>query len=438
MVSVRSWYIAARSVIISRQHTLRVGAWGLANSLLIPAYGIFAIVVVFRATPEQELGAYLVLQAIYLMVVQLARSFGYTPMIRHFFDEERRGAIVGSSLALTLIFHLVAIGGLLVLRNHAARLFGCPQLPTLIWFVAGAVVLGVPSELRIGILQALHHTRQVFAINASYQLTMIAAISVTVMTTGRAHATQLLEAAVFAAAVSSVVSLAVAPRGLYGPRVTRLELRRMYDYGRYTLGTSLSGVVFTRVDVLILSAFRGSLEVAAYGVSKVFARVFDVYLNTAALVLFPLFCRLWGENRRDDLRRAYNRLLLGSNLVFVPLVILVAVVAIPLVRLFYGDKYPTAGPLLMAFALTGLTLPWITLAQNLVNAAGVPSFVFGARIAIAASNLVLDVVLIRRFGAFGAIAATLMSFTMLAVLMTRKASRVFTFGPADAAPRHDV
>jgi hypothetical protein len=31
-----------------------------------------------------------------------------------------------------------------------------------------------------------------------------------------------------------------------------------------------------------------------------------------------------------------------------------------------------------------------------------------------------------------------MSFTMLAVLMTRKASRVFTFGPADAAPRHDV
>jgi O-antigen/teichoic acid export membrane protein len=422
-----------RAKLNVRPDTLRIGAWGLGNSLLIPAYGVFAILVVFRVTPEQELGAYLVLQAIYLMAVQLARSFGYTPLIRHFFDHARRGAIVGSSLALTLLFHCLTLGSLVLLRNHAARLLACPPLPGLTWYVVGAVILGIPAELRIAILQAMHHTRQVFLINATYHVAMVVVISVTVMSAGGIHATKLLEAAVVAAGASSVVSLVLAPRGLFNPRVSRGEIRRMYEYGRFTLGTSLSGVVFTRVDVLILSAFRGPVEVAAYGVSKVFARIFDIYLHTAALVLFPLFCRLWSERRREELRRAYRRLLIASNAAFAMVVAGLAVVAIPMVRLFYGDKYPTAGPLLIAFSVTGLTIPWMTLAQNLINAAGVPSFVFGTRLLIAALNLALDIVLIRQFGAMGAILATLISFTLLAVFMNRRVSRVFMLGQAPEA-----
>ncbi len=430
---MRYWSQTLRDVVQAPSPTLRAGAWGLANSLLIPAYGVFAILVVFRATPEQELGAYLVLQSIYLMTVQLARSFGYTSLVRHFFEEGPRGENVGSSAALTLGFHAVVLGGAIALRHPLSRLLGCPPLPGLIWYVALAVIAGVPGELRMAILQAQHHTRQVFTINAVYHLVMIAVISGTVVARGAVAASRLVEAAVWAAGASSLVALLLAPRGVHRPRVTKEGVRRMFSYGRFTLGTSLSSVVFTRIDVLILSAFQGPLEVAAYGVGKVFARIFDVYLHTAALVLFPLFCRLWTEGRREHLRRLYRRLLLGSTLVFVPLVGVMALLAVPLVRLFYGDKYPTAGPLLAAFSLTGLTVPWITLAQNLINAAGVPSYVFGARVGIAVCNLALDLVLIRLFGAMGAILATLTSFAALAVLMTRKASRVFSFedsGPA--------
>ncbi|MBN1424950.1 oligosaccharide flippase family protein [Candidatus Fermentibacteria bacterium] len=425
------------SVVNARQDTMKIGAWGLGNSLLIPAYGIFAILVVFRATPEGELGAYLVLQAIYLMIVQLARNFGYTPLVRHFFEEERRGAVVGSSTVLTVLFQVAALGLLIGFRHQAAAILGCPPLPDLIWLVAAAVLLGAVAELRMAIFQALHHTRQVFLINAVYHVTLIGVIAAHALTTGAVHAGQLLQATVWAAVSSSVASAVLTPRGFFGPRVSRGELRRMYEYGKYTLGTSVSAVVFTRVDVVILSAFRSPAEVAAYGVGKVFVRLFDIYHHTAALVLFPLFCRLWSQRRREELRRVYRRLLVGSTAACGALAVGLALVAIPMVRFFYGGKYPSAGPLLAVLSLTGLTVPWTALAQNLINAAGVPSFVFGARIAIAGLNLVLDIILIRQFGAYGAALATLISLTTLAVFMNRKASGVFSFDPPERNAPHD-
>lgn len=435
--SIRSWWRQAASVVNARQDTMKIGAWGLGNSLLIPLYGIFAILVVFRATPEKELGAYLVVQAIYLMIVQLGRNFGYTPLVRHFFEEERRGAVVGSSAVLTILFQVAAIGLLIGFRDRAAVLLGCPPFPDLIWLIAAAVLLGGVAELRMAILQALHHTRQVFLINAVYHATLIAAIAAMALSTDAVSAGQLVKASVWAAAASSVVSVLLKPTGFFRPRVSRAELRRMFEYGKYTLGTSVSAVVFTRVDVVILSAFRSPAEVAAYGVAKVFVRLFDIYHHTAALVLFPLFCRLWSQRRREELRRVYRRLLIGSNLACGVCVIGLALVAIPMVRLFYGEKYPSAGPLLVVLSLTGLTVPWTALAQNLINAAGVPSFVFGARIAIAGLNLVLDVILIRQFGAFGAVLATLISFATLAIFMNRKASQVFSFDlPTQDAPAH--
>lgn len=421
---LRALYASTRSMMASRGAAMRMGAWGVGNSLLIPLYGIFAIVVVFRAAPEEELGAYLVLQAIYLMAVQLARSFGYTPLVRHYFEQDRRREIVGSSLLLTLIFHTIVLGALVAARTTVADLLACPQLPALIWYVAAAVVLGVPAELRMAIFQAEHRTRHVFLINASYHLAMIVAITATVAATGSAHARHLLHAAVAAAAVSSLTAVALPPRGFHRPTVRTAELRRMYAYGRFTLGTSLSEVVFTRLDVLILSAFRGPLEVAAYGVSKVFVRVFDIYLHTTALVVFPLFCRLWSEGRMARLWQTYRRLLRASCGLFVVLAAALALAAIPMVRFFYGGKYPTAGPLLIAFSLTGLTIPLMSLPQNLINAAGVPSFVFGSRVAVAALNLALDILLIRLWGAVGAVAAMITSYTILAIVLTRKASQV--------------
>jgi O-antigen/teichoic acid export membrane protein len=410
-------------IALIRRNTdkMQVGVWGFGNSLIIPAYGLFAVFVVFRIMPKEELGVYLVVQSIYLLIVQLASSFSFVPMVRHFFDKESRSHVVGGGIVLNLLFIVPVLLILAIFHNIIGMTIGCPGFSTFVWFLCVAVLLRSAAEFRIAILQALHRTKAVFLINGLYHVVFIAVVTGMAMGPGLDRALQLLWGLVISAGISAVFSFLVSPRGLFAPSVSMIEVRRLLDYGKYTLGSGISGAIFTRMDIVLLSAFRGPLEVATYGVSKVFTRLFDVYTHTGNLVLFPFLSRLWGENRRADIRRLYKTLLTVSNMLFVPMVFVLMVASKPVVAAVYGDKYPSAGTLLAVFALIGLTVPWRNLGHNVINAAGKPGYVFGFRIAIALLNLFLDILLIRRYGALGAIIATLTSLCALALVLTSKA-----------------
>ena len=202
------------------------------------------------------------------------------------------------------------------------------------------------------------------------------------------------------------------------PCFSLTELRRLFNYGKFTLGSGISTALFTRLDVLILSAFQGPAGVAPYGVAKTFIRLFDIYTHTANLVVFPFLSRLWNERRFQDMVRFYRAAMTSSNLIMIPVVVVLIIAAKPVVQFFYQMKYPTAGSLLAVYALVGLSVPWRILNHNAINAAGFPGYVFTWRLIIAALNLILDIVLIWRFGAMGAVVATVVSLSILAVALT--------------------
>lgn len=406
-----------------RSPSARMGAWGLANSLVIPAYGVFAILVVFRAAPAEELGAYLVLQSVYLMAIQLARSLALTPLVRYFYTATHRGRVVGSATAIVLCFHAAVLGTVVLVRHELGHLLRCPPFPSLVWLLVAAVFVGVPGEVRMAVLQALHQTRQVFLINLGYHVGMVAVVAWVVAGTGQVLAVHLMEGALVGAAFSSGVGMLLRPRGASGFRVSPGELAELFRYGKYTLGTSASELALARMDVLLLSALRGPGEVARYGVAKVFVRLFDIYLHTTAVVVFPLLCRLWAQGSRERLAEFYRRALSWSVVGFAGVVGLLVVAARPMVRLFYGTKYPGADTLVAAFALTGLTIPWASLAQNVINAAGAPSFVFLVRSVVAVGYLGVAALLIHFLGAMGAVVATGTSGAALAWALARRAQR---------------
>ncbi len=176
--------------------------------------------------------------------------------------------------------------------------------------------------------------------------------------------------------------------------------RALLGYGLPAHAGNVADVATFRVDSLILGALVGARELGMYAVAVNVAEML-LYLPTAiASVLLPM-----SSARADDRLVARSFMLalvttaLGAAVVFA-----VAPVIIPLV---FGDAFEAAiGPLrILAFAMIGMALRKVVAAE--LAARRLQRRAAAVAIATFALVMVLDLLLIPRFGASGAAWASL-------------------------------
>lgn len=175
-------------------------------------------------------------------------------------------------------------------------------------------------------------------------------------------------------------------------------------------------VIHFRVDVLMLSALRAPEEVGAYGVAY---RVFEslIMLGMAfAAAFYSVLTHAFGEGDIETARRLIQRAfdgLAGVSLGLVPL----GIVGTPLaVLLLTGDSVPTSSDTLRVLMLC---LPVLVLSPifslTLVSLNRLTWIIAVSSVAIVL-NVLLNLLLIPRYGAVGAASATLMSETFVLVV----------------------
>lgn len=182
---------------------------------------------------------------------------------------------------------------------------------------------------------------------------------------------------------------------------------------------ALLGLVMFNADVLFLRGFHGAAAVGVY--VAIYAPV-SFFLNVGVTYyhsLLPALARAHGEGRVD--RTTFQ---LGVRQVLalgIPVAVGGMLVADSLLKTLYGPEYLVGGP---ALGLLLLSLP-VALIRNVGQAGLVASdrhpLVLAASVRGAALNLVLNALLIPRWGLLGAASATFGTELVRTVLVLRSA-----------------
>ncbi len=201
----------------------------------------------------------------------------------------------------------------------------------------------------------------------------------------------------------------------------RRIVRRLVGSGRHVLVLQISAVVAYSSDSFVAGRLFGAAVVPDYAVP---ARVAATGLALLSVVATPL----WAATARD--RAVSNggvarssRDLLRLLPAAVPLIFLVSVVVISPASLLLGLDHPPSWALrgwLAAWVAVGTAGAWVAHVLN-----GLELFAYQARHSsvMAASNIVLSIVLANRFGPAGLAAGTVLSFTAcIAVPYVRRLS----------------
>lgn len=187
----------------------------------------------------------------------------------------------------------------------------------------------------------------------------------------------------------------------------------------FTIPLLTSDLVYTVMntsDAILLERYRGTAEIAAFRAVQSVAEANQIVFTSFMLLFTPLAARLFARNDREGLNDLYWQTAIWIAVFSFPIFALTSSLAQPLTVFLFGERYSSSAIYLAllsiatyvnaAFGFNGLTL----------KVYGLVRYIVAVNLTVIVVNLGLNILLIPRYGALGAVigsSATLIVFNVL-------------------------
>lgn len=397
------------------------GVWGLADKALPVVYGLGYVFLVIRVLPEEEFGNWTLLQEIFLLLSGLVTAFGLNPLVKFAAEDQvdtrgtvtvavfMQGAFVVLASALTLLF-----------RNQLGSLMHSGSLGALLVFLPLMLLASFIRNLALVLLQARFRMRDLFVTDAAHFLGAPFLTWVWSRMHAFNEANDLVLINIISLSCSSLVGLLLTWRNMTMTWRPSPELfRKVWSYGLYSLGGSLSALFSARADSFILAAFTGPIQVAVYNSVKIFIRAYDMVQQVIQMFLLPATSRISSRGDSSSLKVVVEKSLLFGTVGMIPIFAGFLVLADPLIRIVYQGRYLEAVPQLRMFGLIALFVPTLAIASNVVLGIGEARAGFLIGLQSLGASIVFYLLLIPLFGVSGATLAYVLAFAVMTALTMR-------------------
>jgi O-antigen/teichoic acid export membrane protein len=218
-------------------------------------------------------------------------------------------------------------------------------------------------------------------------------------------------------------------------KVNAGEVRKLWDYGKYSLGGIVSFLVSTRSDSFILSAFTGPVQVAVYNSVKVFIRIYDMVTQVVQMFIFPAVSRFSSRGESGSLKALIEKSILFSTVGMLPVSLIFVALASPLIAIVYQGRYVEAIPMLQLFAVLSLLVPITAVATSALLGLGQAKLGFIVSLQSFVASVALYFFCIPIWGVLGATIGYILSSLVLAWLSTYYMHRFIPLRTRDVLSR---
>lgn len=185
-----------------------------------------------------------------------------------------------------------------------------------------------------------------------------------------------------------------------------VPLRAVFAFTLPMMTSDLVSVVIHSADALLLGYFHDATQVAYYRVVLPAAKLNTIVMNSFALLFTPTAARLFAKGDHAGINELYWKTAIWLAVLSFPVFALTFSVAEPLTLFLYGERYQQSGIILALLSLgyyfsaalgfNGLTLKVI----------GKLGYIVRINLAAALINVIVNLLLIPRYGALGAAIGT--------------------------------
>lgn len=405
-------------------------AWLFASEGLRRVIAFAVIFLIGRSLDVDDFGRFRLAQSFFVIFLVIA-TFGMVPLIvkRIAGGEEDERRFLGDVFGLKIVMGLIVTG----LAMLVARIAGYENASLTAIVIMALAIL--PENLT-SMHMAYYDGRQAMQYNGALDLTRGLVLLVGIVGCMLLHGGLYGILGVYVAHyfVGAVVAHMLTRRRFTGFGV-RFDWGRWKEILRQALPFVAIGVVWTvtfRIDMVMLSLLRNEESVGFYGAGYSIFEILLILPNVLSRALFPA---LAAAQKTGDTGELLAKSVRVFFLVALPVGVGIAMTAPDAVALVFGEKYRPGGAalsvlgggLILWFLTMGLS--WAMTAHNKLN------HVLRANVIALFTNIIVNAILIPRYGFVGAAVATVISESAYLVTLIGPVHReILPVGPAWVHP----
>jgi O-antigen/teichoic acid export membrane protein len=389
-----------------------------AVELLNTAIGFAGTVYFARELGATLLGVFFLFEAtLYTMATVV--DFGLRGAVeKRISAGEDPAQMFGAAVVLKLVLIVVVSATVLALREPLAAYVGADLALELV----GVVVAFELSMLVVHVLQGELRVAQTAVLHFLRSLTFVT-VAVALLENGFG-----VRALVYALLVSYTVLLVGGTLRLSTPlaRPGRYHLRSLYDYAKFNGIWGLGGHVYNWMDVIVIGLFLSQAAVGAYELAWRLTTTAIMFSTVFARAIFPQLSAWQAEGETEKVRALVSDAMGTSLLLIVPAVVGVALLGGEILGVVFGPEYTIAAAAFLVLMVEKLPQAVNLVLDKAIQAFDRPKYGAIATVVSLSTNVVLNLLLVPRYGLVGAATATLLSVTVNTAILWYYLERLTT------------
>lgn len=204
----------------------------------------------------------------------------------------------------------------------------------------------------------------------------------------------------------------------------------LFSYSWPILFMSVIGSLFYWIDSFSIGYFKNTLEVGIYNAATPIAALFAIAPEVFLQLFYPLINKEYGRKNMKLIAQLSKQVSKWIMLVNLPLLLLIAIFPGVLINFFFGASYLAAENALRILAFGAFFSSMVVICNNLLSMCGKTKIILLNTVILSVLNLILNAILVPRYGINGAALATSFCMALLLIIFiiqTRKYTGIIPF-----------
>jgi O-antigen/teichoic acid export membrane protein len=389
--------------------------------MLVAAAGFATAIVISRALGPTGRGFYAVAATIGALGVQFS-NLGLHASNMYYVAKDRTllPTLVGNTLAVVLVAGvLMFLGGVgFVVWPNLSPIHGTLLLLALI-----SIPAGLAYSLTQGLLLGVNEVRTYNKIECIGKTLIL--VLICIPAAFHRGTAELFFGFTLASTALTFLWALVRARGVSAsrPLLSWVVFRQSIGLGIRAYTIAFFGFLLLRIDLLMVKYMLGAAEAGYYSISQVLAENTMMFPVIVGLLLFP---KLSATARREEKLQLTNKAVLVTAALMLPVVVVAALAAGPLISIAFGAKFlPAVSPFIWLMPGTYF-LGVETVMVQLLNSEGFPPIIIVAWVADTIINVAVNVWAIPRYGILGASIVSSVCYFLIFVLVCAVVWKTFS------------
>ncbi len=415
LCQISKWFMSQKK----ESYWIKNGKLTLLQRVSMLTFGVMNFYLLVRMMEKEDYGIWMLFVSISTLIQTTREGFFKKPLIRYINDLNGRDIekLQGSSIILNVSFSIVSSLLLILISPFLANIWDAPDISKLIVIFFFTNILSGLFSHSNNVLEANFKFKGPLIANTLKSGILFSCILYNYLLGNTIDVILLCYYDLASVMVVTLVILFFSRKYQSRQLVWKPSmLRKLFDYGKYTLGTNISGIVLRNIDIWMIGWYMSPESVAVYNVAIRITNLFEVPIMAMASIIFPQAVRKSKLEGKSAFKNLYEKSLSVILLLVIPMVVGGIALSDLIIWILAGESYQEAADLLKVTMLLGLTVPFGKQMGILLDATGRARLNMLFVIRNAVINIILNAILIPYFGTIGAALATLSSSFMILII----------------------